>query len=181
MQKLILLLALLPALLLAHPGGLDSNGGHTDSKTGQYHTHRQPAAAGTASSQAAQSSQSSKSWETGSPQLSGSKATYTSAEIEERIGLYFRIANMGVSVSSPVTVQERNVSEETKASVIRRDGGKCITCSSTVQLEVDHRVALMNGGTNDLSNLATLCDACHLAKTRMDGSLRRQREKNLGK
>lgn len=130
---------------------------------------------------ASQGYQSPQSWENESPQIPGSKSSYTAAEIDERLGLYFRIANMVVPLSSPVTVLERDVSEAKKAAVIRRDGGKCIICGSTVQLEVDHRVALMNGGSNDLINLATLCDACHLAKTRMDGSLRRQREKNLGK
>ena len=29
-----------PAILNAHPGGLDRQGGHTDSRSGQYHCHR---------------------------------------------------------------------------------------------------------------------------------------------
>ena len=39
------LLSLLAALASAHPGGLDSKGGHTDRKTGSYHTHKTPPAA----------------------------------------------------------------------------------------------------------------------------------------
>jgi hypothetical protein len=32
-------ITLIPVLSLAHPGRTDANGGHTDSKTGTYHTH----------------------------------------------------------------------------------------------------------------------------------------------
>lgn len=38
------LLPLLTGLASAHPGGLDSKGGHTDRKTGSYHTHKTPPA-----------------------------------------------------------------------------------------------------------------------------------------
>ena len=34
---------------LAHSGGLDSEGGHTDSRTGEYHKHQGPDANATAS------------------------------------------------------------------------------------------------------------------------------------
>ena len=30
----------LASTVLAHPGRTDSNGGHTDRRTGQYHKHR---------------------------------------------------------------------------------------------------------------------------------------------
>ena len=33
---------LAPLFLHAHPGGLDSQGGHTDRRTGAYHCHREP-------------------------------------------------------------------------------------------------------------------------------------------
>ncbi len=33
------------ALALAHGGGLDANGGHTDRRTGEYHQHRGAGAA----------------------------------------------------------------------------------------------------------------------------------------
>jgi Putative peptidoglycan binding domain len=38
-----LLLFAVPATLLAHGGGLDANGCHTNRKTGDYHCHRAPA------------------------------------------------------------------------------------------------------------------------------------------
>ena len=41
---LILLIAMAGAAVRvqAHPGGLDKNGGHVDSKTGKYHVHQAP-------------------------------------------------------------------------------------------------------------------------------------------
>jgi len=37
-----LFVCLLASAAIAHPGGLDANGGHTDSKTGEYHYHKKP-------------------------------------------------------------------------------------------------------------------------------------------
>jgi len=37
-----LLLLVLPGALLAHGGGLDERGGHTSTRTGQYHCHQAP-------------------------------------------------------------------------------------------------------------------------------------------
>ena len=42
----------------------------------------------------------------------------------------------------------RKVSSSKRKAIIERDGGCCLVCGSTVLLEVDHRIALMNGGDN---------------------------------
>ena len=75
---------------------------------------------------------------------------------------------------------DRGVSEKTKREVKERDGGCCLVCGSTYQLEVDHRIALMNGGDNSKDNLSTLCDSCHNKKTRLDYSIRKRRQKEAG-
>lgn len=43
LPRLLTLLAI-PASVFAHPGGLDSKGGHNDRKNGGYHYHRTPPA-----------------------------------------------------------------------------------------------------------------------------------------
>ena len=61
----------------------------------------------------------------------------------------------------------------TRARVIRRDGGKCVNCGTpyvpaddTTKLEVDHIREIQDGGIEfDLTNLRTLCHACHSTKT----------------
>jgi 5-methylcytosine-specific restriction endonuclease McrA len=55
-------------------------------------------------------------------------------------------------------------------SVLRRQGGVCAACGRVPEHpELDHRIPLDRGGTNDRSNLQVLCDRpCHLEKTRQD-------------
>lgn len=45
----------------------------------------------------------------------------------------------------------------------------------TSVLEVDHRLALRDGGTNDIDNLHLLCRDCHKAKTAREQSQRLKR------
>ncbi len=42
---------------------------------------------------------------------------------------------------------------------------QCAQCGSIVDLEADHIVPLHRGGTNDASNLQSLCRQCHAIKT----------------
>ena len=48
----------------------------------------------------------------------------------------------------------------------------CVMCQAkgktTVATELDHIVALVNGGSNDDDNLQGLCAPCHVQKTRAD-------------
>ena len=110
------------------------------------------------------------------------KLSLSSSGIDRRIGEYFRRANENVgALSCSVSKTKRHVSQALKNKVKARDGHKCAICGSTRKLEVDHIRALMNGGSNDMSNLATLCDDCHTKKTRMDNSLKRKRKKICGR
>lgn len=55
-----------------------------------------------------------------------------------------------------------------KRRIYKRDGGHCCMCKRVVDLydsQLDHRVALQFGGTNDESNLWTLCTECHDGKS----------------
>lgn len=48
--------------------------------------------------------------------------------------------------------------------IFARDGHACVLCGSIYKLEVDHLVPLALEGTNDLSNLRTLCKPCNRRK-----------------
>ena len=55
------------------------------------------------------------------------------------------------------------------ASVIRkRDGNRCVRCHATRNLVTDHIVPIEADGTNDESNLQTLCAGCTGAKVKDD-------------
>ena len=52
-----------------------------------------------------------------------------------------------------------------RRAALERDGYRCRTCGKAGALEVDHRVSLKRGGTNDLDNLQVLCVRDHKRKT----------------
>jgi len=57
----------------------------------------------------------------------------------------------------PVT---RNVA----LKIFARDEYKCVRCGSPEELQVDHIHPVSKGGTNDPSNLQTLCRPCNIRK-----------------
>jgi HNH endonuclease len=59
-----------------------------------------------------------------------------------------------------------------RALVLSRDGSRCLMCGASasdpnVRLEVDHVRAVDDGGTDDLENLATLCQPCNRGKSNL--------------
>lgn len=56
------------------------------------------------------------------------------------------------------------MSAGTRARVIARDGALCVWCGSAGPFEVDHIIRYVDGGSNDPSNLQTLCEPCHRSK-----------------
>ena len=65
------------------------------------------------------------------------------------------------------TREKRNVTGLQKKKTAADQGWRCGTCQKMLDAtyEVDHRVALFQGGTNDPSNLVALCPQCHRTKT----------------
>lgn len=52
-----------------------------------------------------------------------------------------------------------------RRTVFERDGGVCVYCGSEGgPLECDHVIPWSRGGSNDLENLATACQACNRSK-----------------
>jgi len=69
--------------------------------------------------------------------------------------------------SAGYTKEKRNVTGLTKKKVAADQGWKCGNCGQTLDetYEVDHKRALFQGGSNDVSNLVALCPHCHRKKT----------------
>jgi 5-methylcytosine-specific restriction endonuclease McrA len=65
----------------------------------------------------------------------------------------------------------RPMSPRKKQAIKDRDNNRCVFCGSDERLEVDHIIAVSIGGTNDDSNLQTLCKKCNRAKGRNDITL----------
>jgi 5-methylcytosine-specific restriction endonuclease McrA len=62
---------------------------------------------------------------------------------------------------------KRNVTGLMKKKVAADQKWTCAHCQQTLDesYEVDHKIALFNGGSNDLENLVALCRNCHGKKT----------------
>lgn len=64
----------------------------------------------------------------------------------------------------------------TRRRILRRDGYACQCCGIVrMDNEVDHRIPLEQGGSNDDDNLQTLCggpDGCHARKTKAEAKER---------
>lgn len=55
------------------------------------------------------------------------------------------------------------LSQNARRRIVERDGC-CVWCGSGAPFEVDHIIRYIDGGSNDPSNLQTLCVACHKSK-----------------
>lgn len=51
---------------------------------------------------------------------------------------------------------------EIRSEVLQRDNRKCQVCGREYSGQVHHVIPKSKGGTNDLSNLITLCGRCHM-------------------
>ena len=62
----------------------------------------------------------------------------------------------------------RYISKPLREQVLARDEYRCVKCSASVWLEIDHIVPVSAGGRGDLENLQTLCRSCNRAKRTTD-------------
>ncbi len=65
---------------------------------------------------------------------------------------------------------KRSVSETKKKYVASLQNWHCANCKNQLSawFEVDHKIRLADGGTNDTNNLVALCRECHGEKTAME-------------
>lgn len=60
--------------------------------------------------------------------------------------------------------RDRAAHDRFAKAVKARDGGRCVECGSAQGVVAHHVVPLMEGGTHELANGATLCAEHHKAK-----------------
>jgi biotin operon repressor len=77
---------------------------------------------------------------------------------------------------------ERQVKPAVWEAVLARDGHRCVRCGTRPGhqgrwLEVDHIIEKLDGGTDTVENLQTLCNVCHSAKTAEYQARRRDKDR----
>ena len=79
-------------------------------------------------------------------------------------------ANVNRMMMSGKGTTKRSVSETKKKFVAANQNWLCGDCKRQLPawFEVDHVIALHNGGSNEVGNLVALCRDCHGKKTAMD-------------
>lgn len=53
---------------------------------------------------------------------------------------------------------------EIRQKVFKKHGRKCLSCSSTENLTLDHVIPISRGGKDEISNLQPLCKSCNCSK-----------------
>lgn len=56
------------------------------------------------------------------------------------------------------------IAEEIRIFVWRRDNGRCVRCGSQENLEFDHIIPIIKGGSNTARNIQILCEKCNREK-----------------
>lgn len=66
----------------------------------------------------------------------------------------------------------KTFTDQERARAFANADGKCQDCGRKIRpgqdWDLDHRLALENGGTNDIENMQVLCEFCHTRKTGED-------------
>jgi len=85
------------------------------------------------------------------------------------------------NTSNISTSKRRKVSEQLKKIVASQQKWNCKECNNVLDAtyEIDHIIALEDGGNNSIQNLQALCRNCHGKKTMQDNIKRRYPNGNI--
>jgi len=74
--------------------------------------------------------------------------------------LMIQVSNWG-----KVRRKRGNIPSSVRQMIYDRDGNQCVKCDSGVCLSLDHIVPWSKGGSDDESNLQTMCQSCNSSKS----------------
>jgi hypothetical protein len=74
-------------------------------------------------------------------------------------------ANVALGSTPRTAAARRAIPDEVKLYVMNRDGGRCVGCGSTSELQYDHVIPLAMGGGSTAENLQILCGPCNRTKS----------------
>jgi hypothetical protein len=75
-----------------------------------------------------------------------------------------RLERAHAALAGERSVGRRPVAREIRRVVFERDGGRCVECGSTFELQYDHVIPVALGGADTVANVQVLCAPCNQAK-----------------
>lgn len=70
-----------------------------------------------------------------------------------------------LTLDADPTPRRAPIPQEVRRAVYLRDGGRCVNCGSTFDLQYDHILPVALGGATTAENLQLLCSACNREKS----------------
>ena len=86
-------------------------------------------------------------------------------ERERRAGRRLERAHAALARDGDIPVVRRDpIPRAVRLAVFQRDGGRCVACGSSFELQFDHVIPFSMGGAATAENLQVLCAGCNRSK-----------------
>ena len=90
------------------------------------------------------------------------------AKLQEGLDAAGKRLRVSVAPDGSIAPPSHQVPARQRFRILQRDGFRCVYCGARASdgaiLHVDHSVSVVDGGTDDDSNLVTACDLCNQGK-----------------
>ena len=96
--------------------------------------------------------------------LSADKVKALALQRERRKERQIERAQASLELSEEPVLRREPIPLEVQRAVWERDGGRCVQCGSTFNMQYDHIIPFSRGGAATVENLQILCGKCNRAK-----------------